>query len=160
MYNTTVTQSKLQFSKDVTQYYPEVITDEAMEFLIELHEKFNSKRLELLEKRKHQQDYFDKGGFPDFPSETKSIREGDWVAASIPEDLLDRRVEITGPVDRKMVINALNSGAKTFMADFEDSNSPTWSNTIEGQYNLIDANKRTISLFDVKKEKSYKLMLL
>jgi len=79
------------------------------------------------------------------------------VAASIPEDLLDRRVEITGPVDRKMVINALNSGAKTFMADFEDSNSPTWSNAIEGQYNLIDANKRTISLFDIKKEKAYKL---
>lgn len=157
MYTKTLTASKLQFSKDVTQYYPEVITDEAMTFLIELHEKFNAKRLELLKKRKHQQSYFDKGGFPEFPSETKSIRDGDWVAGSIPEDLLDRRVEITGPVDRKMVINALNSGAKTFMADFEDSNSPTWSNTIEGQYNLIDANKRTIALFDVKKEKAYKL---
>ncbi len=157
MYNTTLTSYKLQFSKDVTQYYPEVLTDEAMEFLIELHKKFNGQRLELLEKRKNQQAYFDKGGFPEFPSETKSIRDGDWVAGSIPEDLLDRRVEITGPVDRKMVINALNSGAKTFMADFEDSNSPTWSNTIEGQYNLIDANKRTISLFDVKKEKTYKL---
>ena len=157
MYNTTLTSYKLQFSKDVTQYYPEVLTDEAMEFLIELHKKFNGQRLELLEKRMHQQDYFDKGGFPEFPRETKSIRDGDWVAGSIPEDLLDRRVEITGPVDRKMIINALNSGAKTFMADFEDSNSPTWSNTIEGQYNLIDANKRTISLFDVKKEKTYKL---
>jgi malate synthase len=157
MYTTVLTPSKLQFSKDVKRYYPEVITDEAMAFLIELHEKFNRQRLELLEKRKQQQDHFDTGGFPEFPRETESIRDGDWVAGSIPEDLLDRRVEITGPVDRKMVINALNSGAKTFMADFEDSNSPTWSNAIEGQYNLIDANKRTISLFDVKKEKAYKL---
>ena len=157
MQNPILTKSKLQFSKDVTQCYPEVISDGAKEFLIELHENFNSKRLELLERRKQQQILFDKGGFPEFPRETKSIREGDWVAGSIPEDLLDRRVEITGPVDRKMVINALNSGAKTFMADFEDSNSPTWSNTIEGQYNLIDANNRTLSFFDVNKEKSYKL---
>lgn len=157
MHNTTLTQSKLQFSQEVKQHYPEVLTDEAKAFLIALHEKFNAKRLELLESRKQQQELFDNGGFPEFPKETKSIREGEWVAGSIPEDLLDRRVEITGPVDRKMVINALNSGAKTFMADFEDSNSPTWSNAIEGQQNLIDANKRTITLYDAKKEKSYKL---
>ncbi len=157
MNNSTLTQSKLKFSKDVTQYYPEVLTDEAMDFLIALHDKFNDKRLELLKKRGQQQEVFDKGGFPEFLRETKSIREGDWVAGSIPKDLLDRRVEITGPVDRKMVINALNSGAKTFMADFEDSNSPTWRNTIEGQSNLRDANNRTISLYDATKEKSYKL---
>lgn len=157
MHNTTLTQSKLQFSKDVKQFYPEVLTEDAKAFLVALHEKFNTKRLNLLERRKQQQTFFDNGGFPEFPRETKAIREGDWVAGKIPEDLLDRRVEITGPVDRKMVINALNSGAKTFMADFEDSNSPTWSNTIEGQYNLIDANKKNISLYDVKKEKSYKL---
>ncbi len=157
MDNTTLAQSKLQFTKDVTQFYPEVLTDEAIAFLIALHKKFNAKRFELLERRKQQQEFFDKGGFPEFPRETKSIREGDWTAGNIPEDLLDRRVEITGPVDRKMVINALNSGAKTFMADFEDSNSPTWSNTIEGQQNLMDANKRTITLYDATKEKSYKL---
>lgn len=157
MDNTTLTQSKLQFSKDVKQFYPEILTDDALRFLTTLHEKFNVKRLELLKRRTEQQNIFDRGDYPEFPRETKSIRESDWVAGTIPDDLLDRRVEITGPVDRKMVINALNSGAKTFMADFEDSNSPTWSNTIEGQYNLIDANKRTISLFDVKKEKAYKL---
>ena len=113
MGNTILTQSKWKFSKDVKQYYPEILTDEALTFLTLLHEKFNAMRLDLLERRKQQQDFFDKGGFPEFPSETKSIREGDWVASSIPKDLLDRRVEITGPVDRKMVINALNSGAKT-----------------------------------------------
>ena len=157
MEHTTLTQTNLKFNKEVKQFYPEVLSEDAKAFLIALHEKFNSKRLGLLEGREIQQTYFDKGGFPDFPSETKSIREESWVAAPVPNDLQDRRVEITGPVDRKMVINALNSGAKTFMADFEDSNSPTWSNTIEGQYNLIDANKRTISLYDAAKEKSYKL---
>ena len=157
MENTTLTKSKFQFSKDIKQNYPEVLTEEAKTFLVALHERFNNKRLTLLESRKQQQAIFDKGGFPEFPRETKSVREGDWVAGSIPNDLLDRRVEITGPVDRKMVINALNSGAKTFMADFEDSNSPTWRNTIEGQSNLRDANNRTISLYDATKEKSYKL---
>ncbi|WP_424989429.1 malate synthase A [Flagellimonas sp.] len=157
MENTVLTQSGLQFSKDVKHYYPDILTDGALTFLIALHKKFNAKRLELLNRRKTQQAFFDKGGLPEFPRETKAIREGDWVAGSIPHDLLDRRVEITGPVDRKMVINALNSGAKTFMADFEDSNAPTWSNTVEGQRNLLDANKRTISFYDNKKGKSYQL---
>ncbi|GGG45397.1 malate synthase A [Bizionia arctica] len=157
MENTLLVQSKIQFSKAVTNYYPEILTDEALEFIMALHEKFNDSRLELLESRKKQQAFFDKGNFPDFPTETKNMRESEWVAGSIPKDLLDRRVEITGPVDRKMVINALNSGAKTFMADLEDSNAPTWKNNIEGQQNLMDANKKTISLLDSKRNKSYEL---
>ncbi|WP_046745760.1 malate synthase A [Kordia zhangzhouensis] len=157
MEETLLQQSKIQFAKTVKNYYPEILNDEALAFIIALHEKFNASRLELLERRKLQQEVFDKGRFPEFPRETKNIREGEWKAAEIPQDLLDRRVEITGPVDRKMIINALNSGAKTFMADLEDSNAPSWANVIEGQQNLLDANKRTISLYDVKRDKSYKL---
>ncbi len=137
--------------------YPEILTSEVKDFLVALHEKFNAKRLELLEARKEQQKKFDQGEFPQFPTETKDIREGNWVAAAIPQALLDRRVEITGPVDRKMVINALNSGAKMFMTDFEDANSPTWDNNIEGHINLRDAVNRTISLEDEKRGKSYQL---
>jgi malate synthase len=111
----------------------------------------------LLRRREAIQKVFDQGAFPVFPLETKDIREGSWTAASIPHDLQDRRVEITGPVDRKMIINALNSGAKTFMADLEDSNSPNWENTMQGQQNLIDANNKTISLYDSKKDKAYQL---
>ena len=99
----------------------------------------------LLKNREVQQKIFDRGGFPEFPKETTIIREGKWTAGEIPKDLQDRRVEITGPADRKMIINALNSGAKTFMADLEDSNSPTWDNSIQGQQNLLDTNKKTIS---------------
>ena len=157
MENTLLQLPKTSFSKDVNNYYPEILTDEAFNFLTALHEKFNSQRIELLNRRKHQQNKFDEGQFPKFPVETKNIRDTEWRAGSIPHDLQDRRVEITGPVDRKMVINALNSGAKTFMADLEDSNAPTWRNTIEGQQNLIDANKKTISLVDSKRGKSYKL---
>ncbi|MCL4163402.1 UNVERIFIED_CONTAM: hypothetical protein GTU68_041331, partial [Idotea baltica] len=134
-----------------------ILSDEAHNFLITLHEKFNTERLELLNRRIQQQNVFDKGQFPKFPIETKEIRNAEWTAGNIPHDLQDRRVEITGPVDRKMIINALNSGAKTFMADLEDSNSPTWNNSIQGQQNLIDANKKTIALVDTKRGKSYKL---
>lgn len=126
--------------------YLDVLTPNALLFLQKLHEEFNSKRKLILEKREIQQLLFDSGELPQFPLETKRIRESDWVAAPLPEDLQDRRVEITGPVDRKMVINALNSGAKTFMADFEDSCAPTWNNLMEGQQNLIDAINKTISL--------------
>lgn len=157
MENTLLKLPKLNFSNEVTNYYPEILTDDALEFITALHEKFNADRLELLDRRVAQQTIFDNGKFPEFPIETKEIRDGNWVAGTIPHDLQDRRVEITGPVDRKMIINALNSGAKTFMADLEDSNSPTWKNAIEGQQNLIDANKKTISLFDTKRNKSYKL---
>jgi malate synthase len=157
MESTQLKQSKINFSKEVTNYYPEILTDEALLFITELHEKFNQKRLELLEKRIDQQAIFDKAEFPKFPPETKEIRDSDWTAGTIPHDLQDRRVEITGPVNRKMIINALNSGAKTFMADLEDSTAPSWKNTIEGQKNLIDANKKTISLIDTQSNKSYVL---
>lgn len=157
MEQTLLKSQKITFSKNVSNYYPEILTDEALNFIAALHEKFNAERLELLNKRKTQQKIFDEGKFPEFPKETKDIRKSDWTAGTIPHDLQDRRVEITGPVDRKMVINALNSGAKTFMADLEDSNAPTWKNAIEGQQNLIDANKKTISLLDLKRGKSYEL---
>ena len=148
---------KITFSKEVNQYYPEILTDEALAFITTLHEEFYEKRLQLLERRVKQQHIFDKGVFPDFPKETEQIRNTDWKVKAIPKDLQDRRVEITGPVDRKMVINALNSGAKTFMADLEDSNAPTWDNCMEGQQNLKDAVSKTISLLDTKRNKSYRL---
>lgn len=137
--------------------YQEILTNEAKVFLLELHDKFNERRLKLLADREIEQAFFDEGNFPTFPEETKNIRESDWVCATIPQDLLDRRVEITGPVDRKMVINALNSGAKTFMADFEDSNSPNITNNLEGQINLRDAINKTISFYNEKKDKTYTL---
>lgn len=137
--------------------FEEILTPEAIDFLIALHENFNQKRLSLLEARQVQQAEFDQGKLPQFPVETQAIRQDDWVAAPLPKDLLDRRVEITGPVDRKMVINALNSGAKTFMADFEDSNSPTWTNLLQGQINLRDAVRKTISLKDPLSGKRYQL---
>ena len=124
-----------------------VLTPEALAFVAGLQREFNPKRLELLAARAERQDRIAAGELPDFLEETRAIREDpDWRVATAPQDLLDRRVEITGPVDRKMVINALNSGARMFMADFEDSNSPTWRNCVEGQANLIDAVERTISL--------------
>ena len=130
---------------NINKAQEEILTSEALEFTSLLHNKFNSKRLELLNLRKFRQTEIDSGTMPYFLPETESIRLGDWKTAPIPDDLLDRRVEITGPVDRKMIINALNSGVKVFMADFEDSNSPTWDNIINGQINLSDAVKGTIS---------------
>ncbi|MEM8999979.1 MAG: malate synthase A [Bacteroidota bacterium] len=157
MEDTLITRTELQFSKGVTTYYPELLTDAALEFLIELHKKFDRSRLQLLHERLKQQVAFDSGIFPTFPKETEQTRKTDWQVAYIPKDLQDRRVEITGPVDRKMVINALNSGAKTFMADFEDSNAPTWDNCMQGQQNLLDANRGTIAYYDPKRDKSYEL---
>ena len=124
-----------------------VLTPEAVGFVTELHREFNPTRLKLLAGRLQRQARIAAGELPDFLTETRAIREDpDWRVAPAPGDLLDRRVEITGPVDRKMVINALNSGARMFMADFEDSNSPTWRNCVDGQANLVDAVDRTISL--------------
>jgi len=123
----------------------QVLTADAREFLSELARKFEKRRQELLARRRVRQKEIDSGHLPDFLAETAEVRKGDWRVAPIPADLRDRRVEITGPVDRKMIINALNSGANVFMADFEDSNSPTWQNNIEGQANLQDAVRRTIS---------------
>src|SRR5690606_31354044 len=108
--------------------------------------EFGSRRRELLAKRAERQARLDAGERPDFLAETASVRSGDWRVAPAPKDLADRRVEITGPVDRKMMINALNCGAKVFMADFEDSNSPTWDNVVNGQVNVRDAVRRTIAL--------------
>lgn len=129
-----------------TKAYEDILTDGALRFLSLLHERFNERRLGLLALRHEQQQKFDDGAFPSFLPDTLAIRESEWQAAPLPADLMDRRVEITGPVDRKMVINALNSGAKVFMADFEDSCSPTWDNLMDGQQNLRDAVNRTISL--------------
>jgi malate synthase len=133
----------------------EVLTPEAIEFVAGLERRFGSRRRELLQARVERQRRIDGGELPDFLPETREIREGDWTIAPEPPGLLDRRVEITGPTDRKMVINALNSGAKMFMADFEDANSPTWANLVEGQANLTDAIERTIEL--ETPEKTYRL---
>jgi malate synthase len=121
-----------------------VLTSEAHGFLTKLARTFETRRQELLARRQAIQQKLDAGWLPDFLPETADIRKADWKVAPIPDDLLDRRVEITGPVDRKMIINALNSGANVFMADFEDSNSPTWNNNIDGQQNLRDAIRGTI----------------
>ena len=136
--------------------FDEILTSEALEFIENLERHFGSRRKELLEQRTKRQGEIDKGILPDFLPETKNVREGNWTISPLPQDLLDRRVEITGPVDRKMVINALNSGAKCFMADFEDANSPTWKNNIEGHINLRDAVNRTIT-FENPNGKKYKL---
>jgi len=123
----------------------QILSSEARAFLTELARNFEPRRQELLARRRARQKEIDAGKLPDFLPETAAIRQGDWKVAPIPKDLLDRRVEITGPVERKMIINALNSGASVFMADFEDSNSPTWQNNLEGQANLRDAVRATIS---------------
>jgi malate synthase len=130
----------------------EILTPEAATFVTMLEREFGQRRSELLAKREERKKRLDAGELPDFLPDTREIRESDWKVAPIPRDLLDRRVEITGPVDRKMIINALNSGASVFMADFEDANAPTWANNIDGQYNLRDAVRRTISFTSGAKE--------
>ena len=135
--------------------YDEILTPEAIAFVVDLQRTFNETRKRLLKVRSERQKQFDAGVLPDFLPETKHIRDGAWTVAPIPADLQDRRVEITGPVDRKMVINALNCGAKCFMADFEDANSPTWSNQIDGQINLKDRWAGTLSFTDPNSGKSY-----
>jgi malate synthase len=125
--------------------FEDILTPAACEFLAQLHRRFDSERQQRLQARKAVQAQLDQTPRLEFPAETAAIREGNWRVAAIPPDLQDRRVEITGPVDRKMVINALNSGARVFMADFEDSNAPTWSNCVHGQINLRDANRGELS---------------
>jgi len=122
----------------------EVFKAEALEFIADLHRRFNPTRLDLLRRRVKRQARMDQGKALDFSKETRRIRDDSWNIAPVPADLVDRRVEITGPTDRKMMINALNSGAKTFMADFEDANTPAWRNVVEGQVNLHDVVRRTI----------------
>jgi malate synthase len=126
--------------------FDEVLTDEALGFVAGLHREFDGRRRQLLEARRERQRRFDAGELPDFLDATRHIREADWQVAPITTpDLRKRWVELTGPTERKMLINALNSGADVYMADFEDANSPTWQNMIEGQVNLVDAVDRTIS---------------
>ncbi len=135
----------MQILGRITPEYATILTPPALELVARLHRRFNPRRLELLAARQTRQAELDAGKRPDFLPETAHIRAGDWTIAPFPAQLNDRRVEITGPVDRKMVINALNSGAKVFMADFEDANTPTWDNQISGQINLRDALRRAIS---------------
>src|SRR5579859_337848 len=133
-----------------------VLTPQALSFLTELHQRFNPAREQLLQKRAERQIAIDSGENPDFLTETESIRYAIWQVAPSPADLMDRRVEITGPVERKMMINALNSGARVFMADLEDALSPTWCNVIDGQVNLMDAVRRTLT-FTNPEGKQYRL---
>jgi malate synthase len=134
-----------------------VLTPDALAFLAELHTLFDARRLELLQRRIERQARFDAGVLPDFPAETRIIRESDWTVAPIPADLRDRRVEITGPTNAKMVINALNSGAKVFMADFEDATAPTWDELVQGQVNLRNRWLGTLDFTDPESGKRYAL---
>ena len=147
---------KLEVSGPVSDAYREILSAEALEFLAQLAKQFEARRLMLLERRSERQAELDAGRLPDFLEETAEVRRGEWTVAPIPRDLADRRVEITGPVDRKMIINALNSGASVFMADFEDANSPTWQNNLEGQINLRDTANGTID-YTSPEGKQYRL---
>ncbi len=154
--NTTLVENDSVESQTRIQAEASILTSEARAFLLKLAARFEPRRQELLARRRTVQQEIDHGKFPDFLPETAGIRQSEWKVAPIPKDLIDRRVEITGPVDRKMIINALNSGANVFMADFEDSNSPTWSNNIEGQQNLQDAIRGTIR-YESPEGKQYRL---
>ncbi len=146
---------RMEVKKQIPRH-GEVLTEGALDFLYELHERFNTRRQQLIQERDVQTKKLQEGEQLNFLGETKHIRLSDWTVSPLPEDLLDRRVEITGPVDRKMIINALNSGAQTFMADFEDASSPTWENMVNGQINLMDAIRRNID-FQAENGKTYEL---
>ncbi len=152
---TTATPAGVQITGKMTPEFAQILSADALAFVAMLHRKFEPRRQELLARRAVRQKEFDAGALPDFLPETRSVRDSDWRVAPQPKDMLDRRVEITGPTDRKMVINALNCGASTFMADFEDANCPTWHNMIDGQLNIRDAVRRTISF--EQNGKSYRL---
>ena len=141
----TVRSNEVTVTGAMREGYADILTDPALRFLAALHHTFEPRRRHLLERRWVKQQQLDAGHLPDFLSSTRSIRESEWRVAPIPKDLTDRRVEITGPVDRKTIINGLNSGANVFMADFEDAHAPTWANTMNGQINLRDAVSRTIT---------------
>ena len=148
--------TSVQIKGAMTPEYAQILTPEALSFLAGLHRSFDRRRIELLERRQVRQGELDAGKPPDFLPQTQAIRDADWKVAPVPADLQDRRTEITGPTDRKMVINALNSGANMYMADFEDSNTPTWANQIEGQINVRDAVRGSIS-FASPDGKQYRL---
>ncbi len=141
---TTNIPQGVELLAEVTGRQAEILTPQALQFFAQLQREFNPRRLQLLRERKLRQEAIDRGRMPDFLPETRSLREGSWQVLPVPEDLHNRRVEITGPVDRKMIINALNSGANCYMADFEDSHSPTWNATIDGQVNVHDAVRGSI----------------
>ena len=142
---------------DMKPGYENVLTPDALLFLADLERRFGRSRRNLLEDRQDRQDRFDYGELPTFLPETAHVRAGMWEVDPIPAALRDRRVEITGPVDRKMMINALNSGAKMFMADFEDANAPTFDNLIQGQINMMDYARGTLSHRDEARGKDYAL---
>jgi len=157
MIATDVIVENIEVKGEITNNYAQFLSQEALEFLAKLHRQFEAKRQELLKKRVQRQELLNLGIFPDFLPETSLIRsDSNWKAAHVPTELQDRKVEITGPVDRKMIINALNSGAKVFMADFEDSNAPSWTNCLDGQSNLYDAIRKQID-FTAENGKSYRL---
>src|SRR6187549_1763746 len=145
---TIAIDTDIDVRSEVRPEWDEILSDDALGFVAMLHKEFNPRREELLRAREERKARLDAGELPDFPAETREIRESEWTVAPIPPDLTDRRVEITGPVDRKMIINALNSGANVFMADFEDANAPTWANNIEGQLNLKDRFAGKLSFTD------------
>jgi malate synthase len=153
-----ITSPGVELTAPLSERYAALLTPDALDFVVTLHRAFNGRRTELLSARVARQARLDFGEKPDFLPETAAIRNSEWKVSPLPRDLLDRRVEITGPVDRKMIINALNSGAKVFMADFEDSTTPTWDNLLDGQINLRDAIRRTIAFEDPKTGKSYRLI--
>jgi malate synthase len=154
---TPVLPAGVELLAPVPEHAAHILTPAALGFVADLHRNFNDRRVQLLSKRQERQKAINAGQMPDFLPETREIREGVWTVAPLPQDLLDRRVEITGPVDRKMIINALNSGAKVFMADFEDANSPTWTNCVDGQVNLNDAVLERIEYTNPSNGKHYSL---
>jgi malate synthase len=156
MKTATSLPNSVEIRGELVPGFDEILTPDGLALVAKLQREFGKRRKECLERRQQRQAALDRGESLDFLPETRRIRDGDGTCASIPADLRNRRVEITGPTDRKMVINALNSGAKIFMADFEDANSPTWHNMIEGQINLRDAIRRTIT-FRSPEGKEYKL---
>ena len=135
----------MKFNFSIPESARDIFNEEANNFVSDLHIKFGRKIKDLIELRASKQKKYNSGELPNFLAETQSIRDSEWQVREIPHDLLDRRVEITGPVDRKMIINALNADVKVFMADFEDSLSPTWENVAQGQVNMRDAVNRSIS---------------
>src|SRR5437773_229186 len=157
LYSREQTGPKLEVLGPKIERSEEVLTPLALQLLASLHRRFNARRLELLNARARRQALLDDGALPEFLADTAAVRAADWRISPVPADLADRRVEITGPVDRKMVINALNAPVRAFMADFEDSCSPTWDNVIRGQVNLHDAVRGTISHEDRATGKIYRL---
>ncbi len=152
---TQITPSGVEILGHLEPGYGDILSHDALVFLAGLHRRFEKRRQSLLRHRTERQAELNAGALLMFPHETADIRASEWKVRTAPADLQDRRVEITGPVDRKMVVNALNSGAKCFMADFEDATAPSWSNLVEGQINLRDAVRREIDYVDEKNGKRY-----